>query len=386
MKTISFQKISETISKILSVNTLDAYYCNKHKYFEKGKLLEDKLFIDLFSKLKICYNTSIISEYILTDICLGSIERSYWNSLSKKTIRHQNDEEKKKIESFNQRKESFNKLKSKQYETFEELFADIKKIKGIDKNAIPNRPEGNEWEKKLFKDLCNLNFEKLKQENNKDIYSYSIHISRSRYYDDLKRTFSFLEENNDKNQLEYISFQETNIFQNSFLRNINIPFERFNKSFKKGLSLKISNALINEYKYDFVKNNIDDLVPIIFSLKNCFKKENLIKTEAGIYFLNIGNGILAKIYTRENLDNLNDDFKVLWGDKRSIIFSGYSNSGYLLDKGAYLITSDLIFEIYFDASPFLISTPINQALAQNISDGNLDADEEKKRLEELDDY
>jgi hypothetical protein len=131
----------------------------------------------------------------------------------------------------------------------------------------------------------------------------------------------------------------------------------------------------------------DELIGIIFALKKSFKKDNLIKTKNGIYYLNIGNGILAKFHTRQNKENLESDVAFITVRREryrsSSIFSGYSSSGFILNNGLYIITPDLIFEIYFDASPYLLSFSENQAMVQNIGNSKAIDEEEQKRLDEL---
>ena len=56
------------------------------------------------------------------------------------------------------------------------------------------------------------------------------------------------------------------------------------------------------------------------------------------------------------------------GFHKTQIFTGYSNSGFLLPKGFYIISNDLIFEMYFDSTPFLISNSNLQTMHQIIND------------------
>ena len=195
--------------------------------------------------------------------------------------------------------------------------------------------------------------------------------------------------------MKYKTILNTSIFDKVFGdTHSDVSLERIDKSLQYFLQSDVPNQTKHKYIHmigysitSLEMSENDELIGIIFALKKSFKKDNLIKTKNGIYYLNIGNGILAKFHTRENKENLESDvaFITVRGERyrSSSIFSGYSSSGFILNNGLYIITPDLIFEIYFDASPYLLSFSENQAMVQNIGNSKAIDEEEQKRLDEL---
>jgi hypothetical protein len=364
MKTISLIQITNSITELLSTNTLDAYYCNKHPFFDKGKLLGDKLLYNLIIKYKIGLNISCFSEKEMAAI----LNRPSSPRFSQRSMLTPNKDTvtEEKLKLYNLRVNEFNKLNENYYENWEGLLDDLKKIKGISIDSIPKINTENKWSEKTFETWFNENVE-----------NEPYRLSR-----ELEVVFPFLDHTRNLPSRNNTPFCETSIFHNSFVKNISVPFDRVIKSFENGISIEITNKSKNDYSID-LDYDIDNIVPIVFSLKKCFNRKNIITTENGILYLDMGNGIIAKIYIRENVDNLKPDIKTLGGFIKPTIFSGYSHSGYYLNKGIYIITNDLIFEVNFSASPFLIQSSTNQPFAENISNDKLIADEEQKRIEEL---
>jgi len=133
---------------------------------------------------------------------------------------------------------------------------------------------------------------------------------------------------------------------------------------------------------EYYREHIDDIAAIFMAIRSSFSRKNIVRQKNGIFYLNLQNGIFAKFIIRENKDNLEEDI-LLIGEKTELdrdwqkwdynthrtkmIFSGHSSSGFLMNIGLYAITKEIIFEIYFEASAFLLNS--NQYISvQTISD------------------
>lgn len=225
----------------------------------------------------------------------------------------------------------------------------------------------------------------------KDDYTKFDLEKEKNYLKIIKSIFPFLVDLD----IEYSNVIKDNfIFNQVFRLSVSLPFDRINKSINELISNKIQSETINSYlgtdKYQIssiISSNDSYLIGIIFALKKCFKKENLILTDNDIYYLEFGNGIISKILIRENNGKFQNDIAMFTksngGFHKTQIFTGYSNSGFLLPKGFYIISNDLIFEMYFDSTPFLISNSNLQTMHQIINDSKI---EEEKREEEMNNF
>ena len=225
----------------------------------------------------------------------------------------------------------------------------------------------------------------------KDDYTKFDLEKEKNYLKIIKSIFPFLVDLD----IEYSNVIKDNfIFNQVFRLSVSLPFDRINKSINELISNKIQSETINSYlgtdKYQIssiISSNDSYLIGIIFALKKCFKKENLILTDNNIYYLEFGNGIISKILIRENNGKFQNDIAMFTksngGFHKTQIFTGYSNSGFLLPNGFYIISNDLIFEMYFDSTPFLISNSNLQTMHQIINDSKI---EEEKREEEMNNF
>lgn len=207
---------------------------------------------------------------------------------------------------------------------------------------------------------------------------------------------------NDKNkffenkEIDHTYFINTSeIFKEAFKEVDKIQIEKITKS----LSSVFYNQLPSKTKNSYVKfrpynteltdnvNGNNDVPVIIFALRNSFKEVNILKTTQGILYLNLGNGIFAKMLIRNNKENIENDI-ALYSSNLNIqnikyIYGGYSKSGFLLNDGIYIITKELIFEIYFEASAFLTSQSNNFQQMQDIFDSKKINDEEIAELNRI---
>jgi len=139
--------------------------------------------------------------------------------------------------------------------------------------------------------------------------------------------------------------------------------------------LKISNEkpLILAYS--------DQLFPVWISLANALKNNTLLKSNSGVFYLNLNNGIYAKIIARRN-KSVNENLIVafVYNEKSFYktenIFGGYTSSGFILYRGLYINHLDLAFEITFGADALLLHSFNYSQEIQNISDRAKVSDDE----------
>ena len=209
---------------------------------------------------------------------------------------------------------------------------------------------------------------------------------------------------------------KSNLFKESFPINQDIDFDKVKKSLLGVLSTPIPSKTKNSYiKFfrrlyyvtDFLTLNQydspDDIAAIFLAILSSYNDKNIIRTDSGIIYINFGNGIFAKLLIRKNVDHIVEDILLIgkstlkksnytnrpWDYDNSIynnkyIFSGYTDSGFITNVGLYLITKELVFEIYFEASSLLIDNK-HIPLFQTISDSKKKADIDYQRDMEMDD-
>jgi predicted nucleic acid-binding Zn-ribbon protein len=234
-------------------------------------------------------------------------------------------------------------------------------------------------------------------------------LSRKEILENDNTSFSIDEESNFYNELHKILFNskgylfnESILFNESFTIHQNLDYNRIKETLLTRVSASIPSKTYNNYVEVLRKlnddkfltlnpyQNTDDVAAIFLAISSSFIDKNAIRTETGVIYINFGNGIIAKLIVRENIDNINEDI-VLIGEKRKgnnnntrdkwycstykdeYIFSGYTDSGFILNVGIYIITKELVFEIFFKASSLLIDNKYIP-LFQEISDGKKKAD------------
>jgi len=196
--------------------------------------------------------------------------------------------------------------------------------------------------------------------------------------------YDLLIKNTDNKSFADLLF-DSKIFEESFMLSQNIDLVQVKKSILKVVNSPIPSQTKNNYTQFFRKvgnqsylalfpfKNSDAIAAIYFALSlgiNHRNHSNILKSESGIIYINLGNGVVARSIIRENTDNINEDIVLLanrvrnnniyhpWTDyiyNHKYIFCGYTESGYILNVGVYIVTKELIFEIYFQASALLIN-------------------------------
>ncbi|MEI8204809.1 MAG: hypothetical protein WCH34_17450 [Bacteroidota bacterium] len=129
-----------------------------------------------------------------------------------------------------------------------------------------------------------------------------------------------------------------------------------------------------------IQANIDDVFPILFSIKTALENNPIIKSTDKVFYLSLNNVIYVKLQLRKN-KTPNDEFVIAFNYKGGItkyteILSGYTPSGYMLNNGLYINYLDWAIEIEFDANALLMkdfkrsqpiqNTPFNPNIAENI--------------------
>ncbi|MHC1773840.1 MAG: hypothetical protein AB9834_00365 [Lentimicrobium sp.] len=390
-----------------NLNVFENYESNKQKVLEISEQKNENSQKRIEELVNLSQELKIKEQNIIEEI--DQIEKEVNNSeIRKADYDNRISENNKEIETI----ESTDGLKNK--EPYLKRIQELKKINSeilkeyqIEENKIASKliskenqlseVESEKQECKQELDNEKKNLENINQELKliKDDKTTVDLEKEKTYLEAIKTVFPFLQTYEEQAKLKNKTIRDTFIFYKALKPNISVKFDRMNKSINELLNGKIPSKTLNSYlgtfKYQIsplVFSNNDELVGIIFALKKCFKKENIICTDNDIYFLNVGNGIVCKFHIRENKEKLPSDIALLGSaDSPSYnytnLFSGYSNSGYLLNKGLYLITSDLIFEMYFDASPFLVSNSDIQAIVQNICDSKISADKEQEIIDRL---
>ncbi|MDX2303330.1 MAG: hypothetical protein NW226_11045, partial [Microscillaceae bacterium] len=108
-------------------------------------------------------------------------------------------------------------------------------------------------------------------------------------------------------------------------------------------------------------NNEDLLAPVIFSLSQALGRGEIKQSTGGKLYINLGNGIFCKILVRNKSKTIQEDNLAALMRKNTKeyyfqdvnIFSGYTNAGFLLYQGLYVISETMVFEIYFDANALI---------------------------------
>jgi chromosome segregation ATPase len=151
----------------------------------------------------------------------------------------------------------------------------------------------------------------------------------------------------------------------------------------------------DEVRFARINNNplSEDLIaPLYFAFNRALKTGNFRFTSNGKIYVDFKNGIFAKIIVRKRHKDIpNKDLIALFKIKEerdftlyksSKIFSGYTDSGFYLFNGVYIVHNDLVFEIFFDADAILLSSPYyQQQIISNASGAK--CDDEKAAEEDL---
>jgi hypothetical protein len=158
------------------------------------------------------------------------------------------------------------------------------------------------------------------------------------------------------------------------------------------LKHKSGNSLCRRnYENKIETAEIDVFFPVFCSLKNALKNTFVLKNHNNVFYLNLNNGIYAKIIAWQN-KIMSDDLTLALTytkdgfQKNCEIFSGYTKSGFILNQGVYLNYKEWSFEISFEADALLIQNFNSFQQIQSIPDGaKSDYEEEQRRYDDDDD-
>jgi hypothetical protein len=158
------------------------------------------------------------------------------------------------------------------------------------------------------------------------------------------------------------------------------------------LKHKSGNSLCRRYQENTIETaEIDVLFPVFCSLKNALKSTFVLKNHNNVFYLNLNNGIYAKIIAWQS-KIMSDDLTLALTytkdgfQKNCEIFSGYTKSGFILNQGVYMNYKEWSFEISFEADALLIQNFNSFQQIQSIPDGaKSDYEEEQRRNDDDDD-
>lgn len=424
--TFSFIEINRIITEVLKSN-IDAFYLGKHilkiqQHNSDGNFKKDNIFI-----LNISGIIDVISNELqssdLKDFCL--LEKviqllSKDNKCSKEDIIGEiNDflnQKKKRLSSSDWKIRNNKRFLSEYLKSTERVQKELKSKNKQIKDNITNQEQLvelneeirllKEKEKRLRDDIKgvskslkeNPSLEQINQfENQHDAFINKIHEEWS-YLKLISQALSPYNERETYNDYfpsilknadreKYFDKIDFNIAKNSLVSFLTNPIPKpkiFNIYKGKRYNYKWAEIIEIDEQKDFDSNKQNDidreviytdiLAPLFFSLQQSIGQNNHLTSQDGCIYLNIGNGIFAKIIIREN-SNKNYPLIALMKYGNNItytraIFKGYTSSGFILYYGIYLITKEYVFEIFFDAdATMLCNSNIQQA--QSISDSAL---------------
>jgi len=310
----------------------------------------------------------------------------------------------------------------------------IKQIKELEKEKINIPLEFNSYKTQILqkdedckKQLENLNklkyelecskfeienkIEIKKVENEKLIneinpFDYDIELKAINSFFNYKDNYHNNYQNEFSNNLFFEVYQKYELINNfewksELIKCLNekipnpITFRIFEeKDFEKPKIAQISNDFLterisgrNKDIVNLLNRTIEDLYPIWNSLKVALITNEISIDINNCFFVSLNNGIYAKIIVRKGKITKKNTVAFKYRNnsftKDCEIFSGYTNSGFILPNGIYLNYRDLYFEIDFFANSLLLNNFNYNQQIQSISDkAKGDYEEEQRRLEE----